>query len=741
MRHFHLFLYIFVSYLSANSQTLTGNVMTLTADNKYEPLPSATLFWLNTEIGTEADSLGHFSLDFAASSDKLVVSFVGFVDDTLTVKNNLRFLNIIKKKSISSDSVLIKANQSGATISTLNPHLTETLNQRELYKAACCNLGESFQTNASVDVSFQDAVSGAKQIRLLGLSGIYSQILTENTPSIRGLATTYGLGYVPGPWMEKIDISKGAASVLNGYEGLTGQINVEYKKPERSPKLYVNFYGNQMTRMETSINYAMPVGKSKKVHTMLMLHGNIVPMAMDRNKDGFADEHLQKQFIIHNRWTYFDEKGREMQLSVKHLEEKRLGGQIMKMDMPAHHIFQIGMNTSRTEIMNKMAWVSPKKTYKSLGLSITGILHNQTGNLTRFQYTGKEENLSIKLVHENIIGNTNHIIRVGTSYVYDNFSEKMQLTDTNLLPAYGLKAFIAGLFGEYTYTYLERFSFVGGLRADYHSVYGLLLTPRLHLRYLPTEKTTIRLSAGRGMRTPRMFADNMGAWITGRPLFSLTSPYDKMEKGWNYGISVQQYLKIGMRDMRIVADFFRTDFTSQYILDREKYNYFTFYYTNHAFSNAFQIEASYEIARNLELKAAYKWNQVRALYESGWKDVPFVPKQRALLTASYKTDNEKWTFDLTSQWIGKSRIPNLEGNSAASVWTQTSPSFMQFFGQITHSFKHFDVYLGGENLSNYTQQSPIISANNPFSSNFDAAMIWGPIYGAMGYVGLRWTVK
>lgn len=740
MQKYLIFIYLNLALLSLHSQNLTGNVMALTSNNQYEPLPSASLFWLGTEIGTEADSAGHFSLPFAPNVDRLVVTYAGYIDDTVVIKAQLRFINIIKKYPISSDSVIIKTRQNASLISTVNPQLTESLNQKELYKAACCNLGESFQTNASVDVSFQDAVSGAKQIRLLGLSGIYSQILTENTPSIRGLATAYGLGYIPGPWMEKIDISKGAASVLNGYEGLTGQINIEYKKPERSPKLHINFYGNQMTRMETSINYATPVSKDKKIHTMLMLHGNLIPMAMDRNKDGFADEHLQKQFVVHNRWTYFDEKGREQQLSVKYLAEKRQGGQIMKMEHNHGQLFQIGIHTSRTEIMSKTAWVSPKKSYKSFGLSVTGILHNQTADLTHFTYDGKEENLSVKLVHENIIGNTNHHIRMGISYVYDKFSEEMNKKNSQYAPTFGMKESIPGAFGEYTYTYLERFSFVGGLRADYHNVFKLLLTPRVHLRYLPTEKTIIRLSAGRGLRVPRVFADNMGLWLTGRPNIAVMGP-KQMEKGWNYGLSLQQYVKINGKDLRIVADAFRTDFTSQYVADREQYNSLSFYYTNHSYSNAFQIEASYEILKNLEIKTAYKWNQVRALYQNGWKDVPFVPRQRALLTLNYKTLNEKWTFDLTSQLIGKSRIPSLEGNSLATNWTTISPNFMQLFGQITHSFKHFDLYIGGENLTNYTQTNPIIAADTPFNSNFDAAMIWGPIYGAMGYVGLRWNWK
>lgn len=718
-------------FTSALSQNLTGNVFGVKGDGTTEPLINATLFWVNADIGTMTDTVGHFEIAYAPTTDKLVVSYTGYEDDTLTVRSDLRFINIVKRKVLGADSVVISVKQQATAISALNPQLTESLGMRELYKAACCNLGESFQSNASVDVSFNDAVSGAKQIRLLGLSGIYAQILTENTPAMRGLATAFGLGYIPGPWMERIDVSKGASSVINGYEGLTGQINIEYKKPEKSPKLFVNAYLNQMTRTETSVNIALPVNKSKTLQTMLLLHGNIIPMAMDRNQDGFADDQLQQQFAVHNRWSYFDQKGIEGQFSIKQVVENRQGGQLMHGDMPGH--YKIGIQTHRTEFMTKNGWVNPKKPYQSVGFVTTTVLHQQKAFYGNRQYQGNEQMLNVKLLYESILGNTNHTFRTGVSYRFDNYKEKFEAID------YNLRESIPGVFGEYTYSHVEKLAVVAGMRVDYHNLYGVIPTPRVHVKYMPDTHTTLRASVGSGMRVPRIFADYTGYWVNARNV--VLAENLQPEKGWNYGVSAVRTFTFRGRDGRISADFFRTDFTSQVVADRENATMLRFYnLKGKSFSHALQVEGLMEVMPRWEVKAAYKWTHVMMQYDSGLRAVPFVPFHRGFVNVAYTTRNEKWSFDATVQYTGKSRIPDLSENPAASQWQPYSAAFPMFFAQITHKWKKWDVYIGGENLNNFTQKAPIINVSNPFSQDFDATMVWGPIFGRTAYAGIRWTL-
>jgi hypothetical protein len=735
-----LFLLIFLFSNFSFAQTLTGSVSGITPEKKYVPLNMASVFWENTEIGTFTDSLGKFEIPFTHLSKNLIVNYIGYKSDTVEINPSATKINIQLSDVAKMDSVTIQSRQSGSIISTLTPGQTETLTMKELYKAACCNLSESFQTNGAIDVSFSDAVTGAKQIRLLGLSGIYSQIITENAPSIRGLATTYGLGYIPGPWMEKIDISKGAASVLNGYEGVTGQINVEYKKPQASPRLFISVYGNQMTRMESSVNYARAMNKKKTLATMLMVHGNMSAMPMDRNKDGFNDEHLQKQFSAHNRWTYFGENGLEIQFSAKILSENRKGGEMLGLPNPFHaggHIhtlpYHINVNTDRQEFLYKTGWLSPKKPYKSVGLVVTGVNHAQKSNYGLNTYNGNEQFVSAKWVYQTILGNTNHTIRTGMSYLFDNYKEKFNATN------YLRKESVPGIFGEYTYNYVERFSAVVGFRADYHNLYGMIYTPRAHLRYKPTEKMTIRISGGNATRVANIFADNPAIWVSARSL----EIKEKLlpEKAWNYGISFIQKFSLFERDANFIADFYRTDFQNQVVVDREVSNKISFYNLNgKSFSNAFQVEMQFEPIDRLEIKGAYKWNEVKTTYISGLKSVPFVPNHRGFINAAYSTNMDRWKFDVTLQMIGKSRIPSLEGNTAATNWTTTSPAFVQLFAQISRNYKDWEFYLGGENLTNYRQQNPIIDVQNPFSQNFDAAMIWGPIYGSMIYGGFRWKL-
>ncbi|MFN0202819.1 MAG: TonB-dependent receptor domain-containing protein [Bacteroidia bacterium] len=724
-----------ITCISLFAQNLSGKIYGTDEKGNKTPLQGAAVYWLNTQAGAFTDSLGHFELPKVAESQRLVASFGGYKEDTVDIKNADNEI-VINLPSLEM-GVVIKGKQNSVIISSMTPQLTETITTKELYKAACCNLSESFQTNASVDVSFNDAVSGAKQIRMLGLSGIYSQIITENVPTMRGLATAYGLSYIPGPWMDKIDIAKGSASVLNGYEGITGQINVEYKKPQTSPRLFINVYGNQMSRMESSINYASAVNKKKTLTTMLMAHGNYTGLPMDMNGDSFTDEHLQKQVSVHNRWAYFGENGLEFQLSGKYLYEKRNAGQIAMNhgghDMGGMTPYLVDIETSRSEIVYKNGYVFAKKPYRSIGFVLSGVHHQQKSAFGNRNYRGTEKFAYSKLIFQDIIGNTNHTYRLGLSYLYDDYAEAFQSK------SYTRRENVPGVFGEYTYTYLERFSAVLGFRADKHNLYGNIYTPRVHLRYKPTEKATIRVSAGNSTRVANIFADNPGVWASSRELIIKEKLLP--EKAWNYGISYLQNFSLFARDARFMLDFFRTDFQNQVIMDREDASKIVFYnLKGKSYSNAFQSEVNFEPLEKFEVKMAYKFTDVKTQYEKGFLASPFVARHRGYLNLNYTTNMDRWKFDVTMQYVGKSRIPDLSQNPEATSWKTESPAFVQLFAQITRTYLDWDFYIGGENLTNYRQMNPIINAENPFGGNFDAAMVWGPIFGRMIYGGLRWKL-
>jgi len=237
---------------------------------------------------------------------------------------------------VPEDSIALEHRMEGVEVrvkrkSTLKLRSTaqnsELLNSSELKRAACCNLGESFTNNPSVEVSYSDAATGSRQIKLLGLSGTYVQMLTENIPNLRGAAAPYGLNYIAGPWMHTIQISKGASSVKNGYESITGQIDVEYLKPQDDQKLDLNAYADHRGRAEANATGNIHLGD--KWSTGLLLHGENTFTSHDENGDGFMDSPKIKQFSGMNRWAYLSDNY-IFQAGVKFVGENRTSGQDSK---------------------------------------------------------------------------------------------------------------------------------------------------------------------------------------------------------------------------------------------------------------------------------------------------------------------------------------------------------------------------------------------------------------------------
>jgi outer membrane receptor for ferrienterochelin and colicins len=256
---------------AASADGVTGSVFEKQKDGKKLPLAGVNVYWAGTTKGTFTDTGGKFSISRQGITDpKLVFSLLGYGKDTLAVNSDKAKLEVeLRSNETELGEVEITGKQDNTFVSKLNARATTVITTGELQRAACCNLAESFETNASVDVSYSDAISGARQIQLLGLSGIYSQIMTENVPLIRGLATPFGLNYIPGSWMESIQVAKGTSSVVQGYESVTGQINVEYKKPETAPKFFLNLFGNSNLRFEGNADAAFKI--NDKLSTSVLM--------------------------------------------------------------------------------------------------------------------------------------------------------------------------------------------------------------------------------------------------------------------------------------------------------------------------------------------------------------------------------------------------------------------------------------------------------------------------------------
>lgn len=720
---------------------INGQIMgQLAPDQQVEPLEAARVLWINTTTGALTDEKGNFSISVPRNlkEQKLVLIAAGYEQDTLELtdmKEALKEGLKITLMAYSTDEVTIKSRSKGIRVSRLDPIRSELIGEVELAKAACCNLSESFETSGTVDVSFADAITGAKRIKMLGLDGVYTQILTETYPAIRGLATTFGLTAIPGPWMQSIQVSKGAASVQNGYESLTGEINVEYKKPQNADRIYLNLYANQLGRIEGSLNLSHRF--SQRLSTMLLIHGNSFQRVIDPNGDGFRDLPALGQYSFFNRWRWHTGKSWRGQFGVKYFEEARLGGQIQfdaERDRGSNNAYGIEINTKRWEAFNKAGYVFQNNVGTSIGTQVVFSNHQQDAFFGMNAYQGQQTSLFAKGLFSTILDNTNHKFTTGASFRYDAFEEMYNDSAFTRLEQ------VPGVFAEYTYNRLNRLIVVAGLRADHHNLFGMIYTPRLHMKYDLDPNTTFRASVGSGFRVANVFAEYLPAMMSSREVI-VREPLNP-ERGWNYGFNLTRYFSLAGREGNVSLDVYRTDFVNQIVANRETSG--KLYFQNldgRSFGNYVQIETSYEPLDRFEVRLAWKWNQVKSTFDGQLLAMPFVVGQRGLLNLGYLTAKERWQFDATLQYIGSRRLPNTSALPIEFQLPENSPAYMQLAGQVTYKIEGLDIYLGGENLTNFIQQDPIIAASAPFGEHFDAAMTWGPIIGRRIYMGIRLPVK
>lgn len=595
------------------------------------------------------------------------------------------------------------------------PTNAQLINREELFKAACCNLGESFTTNPSVDVNYSDAATGAKQIKLLGLSGTYVQMLTENLPNFRGAAAPYSLDYVPGPWMNSIQVSKGASSVRNGYESITGQIDVEYLKPDADEGVTVNLFGNTESRLEA--NADANIHLDDKLSTEVLVHYQDDFGHHDMNDDGFLDQPNVRQWNLQNRWKW---KGTHYMFhgGISMVKEKREGGQTHHTAPDSHHLYQIGIETDRYEGYMKHAFILNPEHGTNIAVMGNVSMHLLDANYGNKHYSVNQKNAYAQLLFENNF-TEQHNLSVGLSLNYDYLTKD----DKETTP---------GAYAQYTYNLNDKVVAMAGIRADHSSRYGTFVTPRFHLKLTPHEIVSLRLSAGKGYRTVHALAENNYLLASGR---QLVIDDLEQERAWNYGISSSFYIPLFGKTLKLNAEYYHTHFSGQAVIDYDS-NASQIHITNldgKSYSNTVQVDATYPVVQGLELTAAWRWNDVKCTYGGQLMEKPLTSRYKGLVTASYKTPLGLWQVDATLQLNGGGRMPT----PVNGLWDDRFHAYEQVSAQITRWFRHFSVYIGGENLTGFRQKQTIINAAEPFSSTFDPTMVWGPVHGAMFYAGVR----
>ncbi|MDR0712069.1 MAG: TonB-dependent receptor [Prevotellaceae bacterium] len=732
----------------ASAANIHGVVLGVDGKGAEEPLAGANVFWLGATSGVTANGSGMFLIARSGASDKLVVMFFGYQTDTITVGSSVEHIEVrLMVNDYKLDEVEVHGRQKGTSISRINPITTEMISSAGLTKLACCNLSESFENSATVTVGFSDAVSGTRQIRMLGLAGIYSQMLDESRPVMRGLASTYGLSYTPGTWMESIQISKGTSSVINGYDAITGQINVEHRKPTSPERLFVNAYFNSDYRGE--LNVAWAAQPTEKLHNVLLLHASGDPKMVDVNGDGFTDQPQARQLNVADRWLYTFDNGAMLRAGVRFLTEERQGGQT-SFDVKADRsdTLKYGSNIANRSFnaYAKLGIPIGSDQRSSAALVADYALHEQKSFFGQKIYNGAQQSVYLNGLLQLGLGKY-HSATFGLGLRGDFYEEEYSFgkkSVVNLRYLLREDELVGGAFGEYTFNLEEKLTAIAGLRVDQNSLYGTLVTPRAHVKYNLTETLALRASVGRGLRSPNVIADNIWIMASQRDV-AAEAEKPEMEDAWTYGVSLVKYIRVEKQEKATVSvDFFRTSFTNQLIVDQEVSGNRILVYnlSGDSYANTYQIDLNVEPLERLGIYAALRYSDARVqLREMGFVRKPLVDNFKGLLNVSYATKFNKWMFDVTAQLNGQSRLPDSRYVTYDyDVKDGYSPVYPMFYAQVTKRYRTLEVYLGCENIANYMQRNPIISAGNSGSDDFNASVIWGPLMGRKFYLGLRWTI-
>nr|MBP6315442.1 TonB-dependent receptor [Chitinophagaceae bacterium] len=736
--HLFLFFVFFTLTLHAQLQTKVNGIILEKGKNMTElPVVNAKIAYTK-KVFTFTDKAGKFSILLPDTAKQLTIEYDHIGKDVIPLTDLTKQIKIVYPFYKQIKDVVVREKRFATEISLLSMQKTERISSKELLKAACCNLSESFETTPSVDVAFTDAVTGYKQIQLLGLAGPYTLITRENIPEVRGLASITGLTFTPGQWIEGMQLSKGTGSVVNGYEGLAGQINIELRKPMEGDKQFYNLYQSAQGRSEANAYFSFE--PKEKVYTNLFFHAKSQWLKVDQNHDHFIDQPMGNSIIAANRWMLFGKKGRELQLGIKYHQFDNWGGSthFTKSEMPDQSAsWGMKLKTNRVDSWAKIGKVYENKPWKSMGMQLAFSNHFQNMSFGRKIYTANENAFYANYIFQSIINNTGRVIKLGATFnLIDRYENVLQSIYKN-------QELVPGIFSEYAHTFSKKVNAVVGIRADYHNRYGIFFTPRFHIRYAPHENIAIRASIGKSYRNASIFSENLGLFSTTRVVQIVPSQANGLyqlqnEKAFNGGLNATYKFTLNYRKGTLSSDYYYTHFLNQVLADWENPRSISFYNsTATSYAHSFQVQLDYEPIRKFDIRLAYRYHDVVATYAGQLLQRPLNAKHRAFINAAY-TSRSKWSFDYTLQWTGSKRVPSTALNPISLQFPTRSPSFFTMNAHISKTvYKGLDVYGGVENALNYMQQISILDAQNPFGSYFDGSLIYGPTNGRNVYVGVR----
>lgn len=738
--------YIFIVSLLFPLGISAQNILGKVTNNKKEPLIGASVYWLGTNIGITTGNKGGFEITIQdISTKKLIASYVGHSSDTIEITNQ-HFVEFHLQESKILDEVIVEALRNGVIISDIKPIKTEQITQTELGKSACCDLAGCFETQTTVQPQTTNVITNSKELRILGLSGVYNQVLIDGFPMIQGLSYTYGISNIPGSLVDNIYVSKGANSVLQGYESISGQINVETKETDKTDRLLLNAYMNNFLEKHFNANYAFKRGKWSN---LTAFHTVKPANKIDRDNDNFLDLPLLTRYMISNKWKYGNEKdwGCNSRIGIRFFNEQRIGGQNNfnpEKDKGSTSVYGQSVHINQPEIWIKTGYRINDK--HNIVFFASAFHQQQNSFFGTVKYNAQQTHFYGNIQYE--LNYAKHDLKTGFSYRHLNLNEDIAFTDTFLLRTYAGNyqrlENIPGLFAENTIQiFNNKLTWIAGVRGDQHNQFGFLLTPRTLLKYDIAKKTIIRANVGTGWRTVNLFSENIGLLVSSRDI--IFTEQLKPERALNFGVNLTQKFEKKNKNLSgyFSVDFYKTEFQNQIFpdYDNDPTKAIIKNFTGKSVSNGFQAELYLKIYRQFELKTGYNFLDVYREIGRTKQLLPFNPMHRFITTLSYNSLMNKFHFDVNLHWYGEHRLPDTKSNPIEFQRSDFSHPYTIVNAQFTYNFKKFEIYTGWENIFAFIQKQPIISWQDPFSPYFDTSSVWGPTRGREIYVGVRFKVK
>ena len=722
---------------------------TILGDNS-EALIGSSIYWINTQIGTTTDENGFFSLSKEGIKDKrLIATYIGYQSDTIKISNQrLLIVNLISNNSLKE--IELSENRVDIYIDPLKPIKTETITRKELEKAACCDLAGCFETQASVETKTTNVLTNTKELSMLGLSGVYNQILVDGLPNVVALGFVHGVSSIPGTLIDNIHISQGLASTQQGFESITGQISIDLKKPSLTEKLFTNIYYNSFSDKQANIDYSFKLGNWNSI---IGLHSTQPANKIDRNNDNFLDLPLTTKYSLYNKWIYGLENNTNFysSTSIRFLTENKVGGELdfdENIHLGGNEFYGQVVDYNQFEINTKNSYQLNDKNVILAQAFFT--LQDQNAIYGTTEYVVDQTQFYLSLDNQ-FTWNT-HTLKSGVSLRKLDLNEEVILKD-NLISGltyertyggeYNKDEFIPGIYLENNFNWRSNaVQLITGLRVDHHNEFGIFITPRSLFKYNFTENTTARVCLGSGWRTVNLFSEYIQILSSNREI--QIEENLNPEKAINFGANFLHSISRENLDIQIIIDLYKTSFSNQ--IWPEYFVNSNYIYVNNfegkSISNSFQTDLTFDLYKKFKLKLAYNYLDVFRMEHGHKHQFPFYSKHHALTTFSYQPADKDWHFDTRLHWFGKKKILNttdyIDPHDAHT--NPKSDPYTTISGQITKEFNDFEIYFGCENILNFRQENPIINPENPFSYDFDIANTWGPTKGREFYIGFRYKI-